>query len=74
MSQTATERITLTAPDISCGHCVQTVQTSVGQLEGVKSVSASADTKQIDLEFDPSQVSLDKIAAVLDEKGYPVKR
>jgi copper chaperone len=74
MSQTTTERVTLTAPDISCGHCVMTVQNSVGQLEGVKSVSASAETKQINLEFDPSKVSLDKIAAVLDDEGYPVQR
>jgi copper chaperone len=74
MTQSATERVTLTAPDISCGHCVQTVQTSVGKLTGVQSVTASAETKQIDLEFDPSKVSLDQIAAVLDDEGYPVKR
>ena len=74
MSQPTTERITLTAPDISCGHCVQTVQNSLGQLEGVTSVKASAETKQIDLEFNPGQVSLDKVAAVLDEAGYPVQR
>ena len=73
MTQPMTERVTLTAPDISCGHCVQTVQNSLGQLEGVTSVSASAETKQIDLEFDPNKVSLDKVAAVLDEEGYPVQ-
>jgi copper chaperone len=74
MAQPTTERVSLTAPDISCGHCVQTVQTSLGKLEGVTSVIASADTKQVDLEFDPARVTLDKIAAVLDEEGYPVKR
>jgi copper chaperone len=74
MTQPTTERVSLTAPDISCGHCVNTVQTSLGKLEGVTSVIASADTKQVDLEFDPSRVTLDKIAAVLDEEGYPVKR
>jgi len=74
MSQSTNERITLTAPDISCGHCVQTVETSLGQVEGVSSVKASADTKQIDLEFDPSKVSLDQVTAVLAEAGYPAQR
>ena len=74
MTQTATERVTLNVPDISCGHCVNTIQTSLGQLEGVASVAASAETKQVDLAFDPNKVSLEKIEAVLDEEGYPVKR
>jgi copper chaperone len=74
MTQPTTERVTLLAPDISCGHCVNTVQSSVGKLEGVKRVSASAETKQVDLEFDPSLVSLAQIEAVLDDEGYPVKR
>jgi copper chaperone len=74
MTQPTTERVSLTAPDISCGHCVNTVQTSLGKLDGVSSVLASADTKQIDLEFDPARVTLARIAAVLDEEGYPVKR
>jgi len=74
MTQSTTENVTLLAPDISCGHCVQTVQTSVGKLAGVSSVTASAETKQIDVTFDPAVVSLDTIAAVLDDEGYPVKR
>ena len=74
MSQTATEQVTLTAPDISCGHCVNTVQTSLGNLAGVQRVSASAETKQVEVTFDPATVSLPQIEALLDEEGYPVKR
>lgn len=68
------ERATLTAPDISCGHCVATVQKAVGELPGVQTVSANADTKKVEIAFDPSQVNLTKIEAVMDEAGYPVQK
>lgn len=74
MASPATEQVSLTAPDISCGHCVSTVQQAVGEVPGVASVSASADTKVIDVRFDPDQVTIDKIEAVLDDAGYPVQK
>jgi copper chaperone len=67
------QQTTLVAPDISCGHCVATVQKEVGALQGVRSVSASAETKQIEVAFDPNAVSLDQIRETLDEAGYPVQ-
>ena len=73
MAEATTQVTTLTAPDISCGHCVSSVQNRLGGLEGVKSVVASAETKQIDLAFDPTKISLDKIKAELDDEGYPVQ-
>ena len=68
------ERVTLTAPDISCSHCVATVQKAVGGLTGVRSVAASEQTKQINVEFDASRVSLAQIEATLDDEGYPVQK
>lgn len=74
MASTSAEQISLTAPDISCAHCVSTVQQAVGDVPGVESVSASADTKVIDVRFDPAQVTVDRIEAVLDDAGYPVQK
>ena len=68
------EQATLTAPDISCGHCVATVTKAVGGLKGVTSVSADEQTKQVRVEYDPAQVSLAQIRATLDEEGSPVKK
>ncbi len=68
------ERVTLTAPDISCGHCVATIQKTVGGLTGVASVQANEQTKQVKIEFDPSRVSLAQIEATLDDEGYPVQK
>jgi copper chaperone len=73
MAQSTFENITLNAPDISCGHCVSSVQNRLGGLEGIASVVANADTKNIDLSFDPSKISLDTIKAELDDEGYPVQ-
>ena len=67
------ERATLTAPDISCGHCVATVKEAVGGLSGVSTVDADADTKQVQVSYDPNRVSMDQIAATLSEAGYPVQ-
>ena len=71
---TTIQQITLTAPDISCGHCVATVQGAVGALDGVRSVLADAETKRVAIAFDPSRVSLPQIEAALDDAGYPVAK
>ena len=68
------EHVTVTAPDISCGHCVATVKDAVGGLAGVASVEADPSTKRVEIEFDPGRVSLAQIEAALDEAGYPVAK
>lgn len=65
------ERATLVAPDISCGHCVATVNQAVGELDGVQQVEASEKSKQVLVTFDPQRVSLEQIRATLDDAGYP---
>lgn len=73
MASTSAERVSLTAPDISCEHCVSSIQQAVGELQGVESVSASEQTRVVDVRFDPSLVTVDRIRAVLDDAGYPVQ-
>lgn len=66
-----TDTIQLKAPDISCNHCVASVKTRVGGIDGVASVDANAETKLVDITFDASKVSLEKIQAELADEGYP---
>ncbi len=68
------ERATLTAPDISCAHCVASITKAVGGLSGVSKVAADEQTKQVRVEYDPARVSLAQIEATLDEEGYPVQK
>jgi copper chaperone len=65
------EHRTLHAPDISCGHCVGTIQRTVGGLEGVSHVEADATTKKVQVSYDPQRVSLDKIKDTMAAEGYP---
>lgn len=73
MSSTS-EKATLTAPDISCEHCVATINKAVGGMNGVSKVATDERTKQIAVEFDPARVSLAQIEAMLEEEGYPVQK
>jgi copper ion binding protein len=66
--------VTVIAPDISCGHCVATVNAAVGALPGVDSVEADAATKRVKIAFDPDSVSLTQIESALNEAGYPVQK
>jgi copper chaperone CopZ len=63
--------ITFNVPDISCGHCVHTIQTELMDLEGVKKVVASAETKQVTVSFE-QPANTEKVKALLSEINYPV--
>lgn len=62
--------ITLSVPNISCMHCVHTIQTEIGALAGVQVVEARADTKQVKVTFD-APLTQTQIEATLAEINYP---
>lgn len=61
---------TFKVPNISCGHCVATIQREVGELEGVTSVKAEQATKMVTVAWQEPQASWDKIRALLNELNY----
>ena len=64
--------VTYEVPNISCGHCVHTIQTELGELAGVKMVQANAGSRQVVVEFeDPADE--EQIVALLTEINYPPK-
>jgi len=63
--------VTYSVPNISCGHCVHTIQTEVADLAGVKSVKADHNTKIVEIAFDvPANEAA--IKSLLAEIDYPV--
>ena len=64
--------VTYTVPAISCGHCTHTIETEVGELQGVQSVKAEIDTKKVVITFD-APASEEKIKALLAEINYPAE-
>lgn len=63
--------VTYSVPNINCGHCVHTIQTELSELDGVKQVTANAQTKQVTVAFD-APASEESIQALLKEINYPV--
>ena len=64
--------ITYTVPAIHCGHCTDTIEMEVGELQGVQSVKADQTSKKVEIIFD-APASEDKIKALLAEINYPVE-
>lgn len=65
--------VTLEAPDISCDHCIGSIEKAVTKLPGVRFISGSPEKKAVTIQFDPDASTVEEIAAVMEEEGYPVK-
>lgn len=64
--------VTYTVPAISCGHCTHTIETEVGELQGVQSVKADEATKKVEITFDvPANEAM--IKSLLAEINYPAE-
>ena len=60
-----------TVPEISCGHCKETIESTVGSIESVLSVTVDIDQKSVDIKS-TSDLDLSLISEMLDEQGYTV--
>lgn len=65
--------VTYSVPNISCGHCVHTIQSELKELEGVQSVKADATSKTVVVVFD-TPADEEKIKDLLAEINYPVAK
>jgi copper chaperone CopZ len=64
--------VTYQIPNISCGHCVNTVKMELEMLDGVEQVEAAVDTQQAEITFQEPATE-DQIKEVLAEINYPAK-
>lgn len=62
---------TVSVPNISCGHCVMTIERELGELEGVTAVNADATTKQVSVEWSEDETDFSAVLDLLDEIGFP---
>jgi copper chaperone len=63
--------VTYSVPNISCMHCVHTIQMEVADVIGVQSVKADQASKMVEIVFD-APASEENIKALLAEINYPV--
>ncbi|TWT01913.1 copper chaperone CopZ [Planomicrobium sp. CPCC 101079] len=63
---------TLKVQGMSCGHCVNAVESSVGELQGVSSVKVDLEKGEVAVEYDTSKTSLNEIQETIEDQGYDV--
>ena len=65
-------KIILDVPDISCEHCQRAIEGALNHEPGVTSAKVDVPSKKVYLDYNPGQISLDQVKAVLDDEGYAV--
>ena len=62
--------VTFNIPNISCHHCVHTIESEIRELDGVKEVHADVAGQLATVSFEPPATE-EKIKALLVEINYP---
>jgi|TARA_B100002052_G_scaffold136976_1_gene125564 copper chaperone len=60
-----------TVPEISCGHCKETIESIVSSLDNVETVNVDIDQKSVVVNSS-SDLDLPLVSRMLDEQGYTV--
>lgn len=56
---------------MSCGHCVNSIESSVGELKGVSSVKVDLAGNEVTVEFE-NEETLNQIKETIEDQGYEV--
>lgn len=64
-----TQPAVYSVPDISCGHCKQAIESEVGAVSGVTSVTVDIDQRTVAVE---GEATGDAVTAAIEEAGYEV--
>jgi len=65
-------QITLSVPDISCGHCKESIEGVVNPLAGVETAVVAIDDRNVSIEYDGSETTMTAIVEAIGEQGYEV--
>ena len=55
---------------MTCSGCERTVSRVINNLEGVQSAKADLNSSTVDVEYDPSRVTIEAIRSAVDGIGY----
>ena len=65
--------VVLNVPDISCEHCQRTITNALTPVDGVRSVDVEIPAKQVKVDYDETQVDVNRFKEILQEEDYPVE-
>ena len=60
-----------TVPEISCGHCKETIESTINSLENVKTVNVDIEQKSVMVKSS-SDLDFSLVSNMLEEQGYTV--
>tara|TARA_X000000368_G_scaffold412143_1_gene398062 strand:- start:1786 stop:1995 length:210 start_codon:yes stop_codon:yes gene_type:complete len=63
--------IKFTVPEISCGHCKETIESAINTIESVQEVSVNIDEKLVKVNS-TDVIDMTFVTNLLDEQGYTV--
>ena len=61
---------TVNVPNISCGHCVATIEREVSEMGGVAEVKADQTSRNVTITWDPETTDWAVIEDLMTEIGY----
>ena len=64
--------IKFSIPAISCGHCIHTIESEIGEMKGISHVHANLDSKTVEIDFEPP-ATREVIVTALQELNYPLE-
>ncbi|ABY44670.1 copper chaperone CopZ [Bacillus mycoides] len=67
------EQLTLKVEGMSCGHCVNSIESNVKELNGVEQVKVQLAEGTVEVTIDSSVVTLKDIVAVIEDQGYEIQ-
>ena len=62
---------TVDVPNITCGHCVTTIEREVGEVAGVRAVKGDPATRRVTISWDPETTDWVVIEETMKEIAYP---
>lgn len=66
------ETVILKVEGMSCNHCVNAIEGSVGKLQGVANVKVSLDQGTVEVSYDASKVKKAEMKNTIEDQGYDV--
>ena len=63
--------VTISVPEIHCGHCKTSIEGAVRPLAGVRAAHVDLDAKTVQVSFD-EPTTVEDITRAIEEQGYDV--
>ena len=68
-----TDEVTLSVVGMVCMSCVNNIQTNIGKMTGVKSVTVSLDNNTATIEYHPAEITPEKLCEAIEDLGFEAR-